>query len=72
MGWIKERILSEHRKFSDKPGMDWALIAELKILNQFKEKLSYLDDNSICYETTDLYKDVKELIDSESVQEASP
>ena len=31
MGWIKERILAEHRKF-EKSGLDWAKIAEQKIV----------------------------------------
>ncbi len=31
MGWIKERILAEHRKF-EKSGLDWAKLAEQKIV----------------------------------------
>jgi len=37
MGWIRERILSEHRKhYRITGGLDWALIAEKKILSQLK------------------------------------
>ena len=31
MGWIKDRIIAEHRKF-EKSGLDWAKLAEQKIV----------------------------------------
>lgn len=37
MGWIRDRILSEHRKYGNFPEMDWARIAEAKIKGQLKE-----------------------------------
>jgi len=39
MGWIKERILIEHKKCSDKSGMDWSLVAEEKILRKISEMI---------------------------------
>lgn len=36
MGWIKERILSEERKHNHH-GIDWAKIAEAKIIGSLKE-----------------------------------
>ena len=35
---IKERILSEHRKYSSKHEMDWAMLAAMKIYGSFVEK----------------------------------
>ena len=35
MGWIKERIITEHRKH-DRLGLDWAKLAESKIKAQIK------------------------------------
>jgi len=38
MGWIRERILAEYRKhYRITGGLDWALLAEKKILLQLKE-----------------------------------
>ncbi len=38
MGWIKKRILAEHKKF-EKSGLDWAKLAEQKIIANLKEDL---------------------------------
>lgn len=38
MGWIKERILAEYRKhYRVTGGLDWARLAEGKIIRQLKE-----------------------------------
>ena len=37
MGWIKERIINEYMKHGNK--LDWALIAEKKIISQIGEIL---------------------------------
>lgn len=46
MGWIKERILSEYLKHGNR--LDWALIAEKKIVSQINEMLkdSIVENNS--------------------------
>lgn len=36
MGWIKERIDAEYRKHA--PRLDWAKIAEKKIISEIKER----------------------------------
>ena len=38
MGWIKDRILAEKRKH-DKSGLDWARLAEDKILMTIDETI---------------------------------
>lgn len=38
MGWIKKRILAEHKKF-EKSGLDWARLAEQKIVGNIVEDL---------------------------------
>lgn len=35
--WIKERIDSEFRKYSNTEGLDWSLIAAIKIVATFNE-----------------------------------
>ena len=48
MGWIKNRIEAEHRKHGSMPeglekyNLDWAKLAEQKILMQIKEDLKDL------------------------------
>ena len=44
MGWIKERILAEHRKYSKERSLDWARLAEIKIEKAFYEELDKLKD----------------------------
>lgn len=39
MGWIKERIISEYMKHGNK--LDWALIAEKKIISTINEILKH-------------------------------
>lgn len=39
MGWIKDRILAEQRKH-EKSGLDWARLAEAKILASIVFKIS--------------------------------
>ncbi len=49
MGWIKERIEAEHRKYYsmknglEKCNLDWAKLAEIKIITQLKEELEECD-----------------------------
>lgn len=41
MGWIRERILSEHKKYyRNNDGLDWALLAEKKILSTIKSNIT--------------------------------
>lgn len=40
MGWIRERILAEYRKhYRVTGGLDWALLAEKKILSSIKANI---------------------------------
>ncbi len=53
MGWIRERILAEHRKhYQVTGGIDWALITEKKIVSQMKELLR----NVIYHNEDDTYR----------------
>ncbi len=56
MGWIRERILSENKKhYRVTGGLDWARLAEQKIIGSIKERLKdklKLYDMIITYEGT--------------------
>ena len=42
MGWIRERILAEHKKhYAITGGCDWAKLAESKIIRQLREDGSW-------------------------------
>lgn len=40
---MKDRILSEHRKYADSDVVDWAFLAAVKIYGSFVEKKSLVD-----------------------------
>lgn len=47
MGWIRERILAEHRKhYRVTGGCDWAKLAEAKIIRTILEDLRNLQYNN--------------------------
>lgn len=45
MGWIRERIVSEYAKHGNR--IDWAGIAESKIIAQLKENLDVIKQKGV-------------------------
>jgi len=60
---IDDTLISYSKRDIDLEQARDIILMEINTL--LKEKLSYLNDDTICYETHDLYKDIKELIKSE-------
>lgn len=66
MGWIKDRIIKEYMKHGDR--LDWAGIAELKILAQLKEmneetkKISKDKARDIIYDKNKTFKEKERVL----------